>query len=340
MVIPNSDVITMAEKFSRALASKDAAAMRRLIQAYQDIYESILPRIELLLTKIELTGEITASQLYRMSVYKDLIDTIQKELDQYATFMKVELRNIANEAILSGNKDSILLMRQILIEAGLIENIVFNAADPNVIKKLLGFLDPGGSLWKTLEGYGPFTADKVSKKIIEGVAQGLNPKVIARMIQEAMGENLTAAMRTARTVQLWAYREASRQSYQNFNQQYNMQLVKGWTWHANLDDKTCAACWMLDGVEFKLEDPLDGHYNCRCSMIPITMLDPTPTRRQGIDEFQALTEAEQRKILGPGRFDLWKSGGFQLDKLWKSEENKDYGSMKLEKTLKELTGGK
>ena len=338
MVIPNSDVITMAEKFSRALASKDAAAMRRLIQAYQDIYESILPRIELLLTKIELTGEITASQLYRMSVYKDLIDTIQKELDQYATFMKVELRNIANEAILSGNKDSILLMRQILIEAGLIENIVFNAADPNVIKKLLGFLDPGGSLWKTLEKYGEFTADKVSKKIIEGVAQGLNPKVVARMIQEAMGENLTAAMRTARTVQLWAYREASRQSYQNFNQQYNMQLVKGWTWHANLDDKTCAACWVLDGTFYELDTNLDGHYNCRCAMIPITMLDPNPTRRQGIDEFMNLSEEQQKKILGPGKWQGWKDGRFELKDIVKNIENTDYGSMKVPKTMKELMG--
>jgi len=73
-------------------------------------------------------------------------------------------------------------------------------------------------------------------------------------------------------------------------------------------------------------------------MIPITMLDPTPTRRQGIDEFMNLSEEQQKKILGPGKWQGWKDGRFELKDIVKNIENTDYGSMKVPKTMKELMG--
>jgi hypothetical protein len=321
------------------MAAKDAVALKRLINAYLDIYANLVPRIELLLIQIEQAGgQMTGGQIMRLAQYKDLMEAIVKELEQYAAFMKVELRSIANDAILQGSKDSILLLRRILTEAGLGVNVRFNTLNPDVIKQLLHFLDPEGSLFKTLEGYGEFTARSVSETIITNVALGFNPREIARLIKHDLGGSLTAALRTARTVQLWSYREASRQNYKNINAQYKMEIVKGWTWSAELDDLTCEACYVLDGTFHELDEPLDGHYNCRCSPIPVTMLDPNPDRRQGIDEFMKLSEDKQRKLLGPGKYDAWKAGKFELSQLSKQVENADYGTMRVEAALKDLVG--
>jgi SPP1 gp7 family putative phage head morphogenesis protein len=327
------DVISLAQKFAKALERKDMAAITRLVNAYQDMYADIVPRIELLLIKIEAAGgQITKAQLLRLAQYKDLIDTIQRELDQFSTYLKVELRQIANASILNGSKDAQLLLEQILADAGVV-NVRFNSVNPDVIRQLLGFLDPQGSLYKTLESYGEFTARNVAETIITSIAQGNNPKVLAKLIEEALGRSLTAAMRTARTVQLWAYREASRQNYIA-----NKNVVKGWIWKASLDELTCEACIVLDGTMHELSEPLDGHYNCRCTPIPVTILNPNPDRRTGIDWFNSLPEARQRKILGPGKFDAWKAGKFELSQLAKQVENEDYGSMRVEAALKDLVG--
>ena len=87
-----------------------------------------------------------------------------------------------------------------------------------------------------------------------------------------------------------------------------------------------------------LDEPLDGHYNCRCAPIPVTILNPNPERQTGIEWFKGLSEEKQKSILGPGKFDAWKAGKFKLEQLAKQVENEDYGTMRVEAALKDLIG--
>jgi SPP1 gp7 family putative phage head morphogenesis protein len=207
--------------------------------------------------------------------------------------------------------------------------------NPAVTETLLGFLDPKGTLFSYWnEKAGIDVAERISQTIIDSVGMGKNPKVLAGLIQEDLGGNLTSALRTARTTQLWAYREASRANYVA-----NNDVVKQWQWVANLDADTCGACVALNGTIYDTDTPADGHWNCRCVMVPVTILDPNPDRQSGEDWFNQQDEAMQKSILGPGKYEAWQSGQFEFSQLAQHTPDVAFGSMWTETPLKDLTQG-
>jgi len=105
----------------------------------------------------------------------------------------------------------------------------------------------------------------VMDALTRGLALGLGPEVIRRLIQQMMGMVLTRALRIARTEMLRAYREAARRNYQA-----NSDVVKGWIWHSALNERTCAACWAMHGTVHRLEERLDDHVGGRCTAVPLT----------------------------------------------------------------------
>lgn len=71
-------------------------------------------------------------------------------------------------------------------------------------------------------------------------------------------------------------------------------------------------------------------------MLPYIEEFGNPVEQSGIQWFENLPEAQQKKILGQGKFDAWKAGKFTLPQLSKEHENDVYGKMRVETPLKEL----
>ncbi len=60
----------------------------------------------------------------------------------------------------------------------------------------------------------------------------------------------------------------------------NKDVLKGWTWTATNDDRTCPVCGELDGKTFSFESnrtPPPAHPSCRCSAVP-ALLDEDKAR--------------------------------------------------------------
>jgi hypothetical protein len=147
-----------------------------------------------------------------------------------------------------------------------------------------------------------------------------------------LGQGLTTALRTARTAQIWSYREATRANYIA-----NQDVVKGWIWFAALDSETCAACVAEHGTEHGLDEVLDDHYNGRCTMLPLTVTGVNDIQG-GADWLKAQDEETQRAILGKGKFEAWQDGRISLDQLATKHTDEVYGTMTAERSLKELIG--
>ena len=206
-------------------------------------------------------GEWTQAQVRKMDRYKQLLSTITDELNKYNQYLSVELNNIANNAV----SQSILDYKQLMAVAGAGIVTNFNGLPANAIKTLLGFLEPGSPLVVRLTQLAPDIAFQIGEKILEGIGLGLNPMKVGKIITDTLGWGLTDAMRYARTVQMWTYREASRATMAA-----NADVLDGWIWFAILDESVppCESCLANHGQLFPLDQALDDHWNGRCVALP------------------------------------------------------------------------
>ena len=322
-------VIELADKFKAALVKNDLGAQRRLITAYKGLWATIREKVDTLILAIQATEEITPAQLQRLKYYGALLDGIREELTRYSAYSQVEMSTAAREAIRLGEGNARILTAASLGDTAIASQL--NRINPIAIEKLLGFLTPGGELYKRLNGMPNYTADQVANAILEGVGLGKNPAAIAKAITKAMGMALTDSMRTVRTVQLWSYREANRASYLA-----NSDVVRGWIWYADTA-KACPACMAMHGTEHGLDESLDDHYGGGCAELPL-VIGAKNDIPSGESVFSQLPEAEQKARLGADKWQAWKDGAFSFDQLATQHTDDVYGSMRSVTSLKDLLG--
>lgn len=331
---PGDTVIQTSQRFRDALLRQDEAALNRLVAEYRRVYGRLKDKIDLLMDAIAERGTMAEEELTSLMRYKNLMAGIQRELRDYGVVVRAELSNAAEAAIGLGVSNSRQIMALAVIrDGGRVGNI--NVLQPDVIRQLLGFLQPESELWNRLNSVPGWTALQVSERLIDGVTIGRGPKVIANEIVKALGGSLTDTLRMTRTAQMYAYREATRANYAA-----NSDIVTGWIWHSALDGTTCPACVSMHGSFHKMDERLSGHYSCRCSMVPVTFLNPNPTIETGEAWLNRQTEQVQAQILGKGKYEAWKSGKFNLSDVSHEQHDDVYGNMRTAKTLEELTNGR
>ena len=189
--------------------------------------------------------------------------------------------------------------------------------------------------------FGPAVADAVEEKLVEGVARGLGPREVGKAIRKQLGQGLTWSLRTARTTTIYSYREATRASYLA-----NQDIVTGWIWRCARQDRTCMSCIAMDGEEFPLDETLNDHDNGRCYPEPklktfeelgIPIDEPPPAVEDNAREwFESQPEAMQRAMMGPGKFEAWRAGQFDLRDLTTTGEHPAWGEIRVETPLKDL----
>ena len=325
-------VLDLAAQYRAELAAKDAAAMGRLVRAYKNAFDSLQDKLELLL--LDIGDEIpTMGQLARMERYKALMAQSALQLRDLEALTRTELDAAASLGIDLGANHARGLI------AGTIGNeqiaVAFNRLPNEAIRQLLGFLSPDGELYKRLGMLSEYGAEVLSRELINGITLGYNPVKIAGIFRRAWGANLTDALRTVRTAQLWSYREANRATYLA-----NSDVVEGWIWSASLNlPNVCASCVAMHGTFHTLDEVLDDHYCGRCAMLPAVKGLPRVVE-EGAGEawFREQPEATQRGILGPGRLDAWNNELFEFSALSKQVDDAVYGSMRTESSLLDLLG--
>jgi hypothetical protein len=324
------DVIEYAERFKAALIAKDLQSERRLIAAYRGIYATVRAEVDALVLAIAQTEEPTAGQVARMKRYGRLLSDIEQQLTGYSAFARSEMGAAARLAVTMGADDARVLAAVALGDAQFAARL--RALHPDAIEQLLGFLDPDGPLYQRLGHLPKWTAEQVSRAILDGVGLGRNPRAIAREITRSLGMGLTESLRMTRTVQIYAYREATRASYLA-----NSDVVTGWIWWANLSG-ACPACIAMHGTEHPLSEKLDDHHNGRCTPLPKVIGSTNKLAGAGERYFNELPEAEQRKLLGPGKYDAYKAGKFSFSQLATTHTDAVYGEMRSVASLSSLVG--
>lgn len=335
-----TELLAVMNRFKSRLNAQDRAALKRLIDSYGASYRRLEPAILALANEIALMlseGEtVTIGKVYRLKRWLALSEQLADEIGAFSGLIRSQISPIAYEALGQATKDTKVLLS--VLGAQNITTLPFERLPAEAIQTMLGFLAPDSPLYTRLKGLAPYTVDKIAETLLQGITEGLNPRTVARLIagnaERSLGLTLTDALRTARTVQIWSYREATRANYVA-----NEDVVTGWVWYAELDELTCLSCVANHGQEFPLDVELDDHYNGRCTMIPIVYgVNPVTDMQSGADWFEKQSAETQKAMMGPGKFEAWQAGKFEFSQLSTERPDETYGRMKFETSLKELIG--
>jgi hypothetical protein len=323
------------------LEQQDGKVLDRLISAYGKSYSRLTPEIDALIEKMEAdlaSGKLTKETVAKSAAFKNLIREVDRELSDYSGYLKTEAATAADAAGRSGLSGGKLLMLAALADAlgvGIadVPREAVKSAPPDALAFLADYLRKDGPLYQRIDGLSGYHAEQIAEGILERVAQGLNPREIAKDITDLYGMGLSDSLRMARTTQLYSYRQAER-----FVQVANADVLQGLVWCAELDDLTCLSCVALHGTVFPVGEICDDHHNGRCALLPWAVGAENPIGKTGEDWFKEQSEATQKSSMGESKYNAWKEDKFTFDKLSTTREDEVFGQMRGEASLKDIIG--
>lgn len=333
-------VLQAWEALRKAADNSDADSLERLSRAYAASYADIQPEIDALTEYITVKtkdgAKLTQAELKTSGVYRALISAVNDELEDYSSYLRTEIRAAATEsARLGARQGSELLKYATALALGVtvrsLPPDVIAVMAPDSLDFLREYLSPNGVLFGKIDQLAPYHSKYIADGILERVALGQNPRIIADWITDAYGMGLTDSLRMTRTVQLYSYRQSN-----NAVQVANSDLLQGVVWSAELDDRVCMSCVALHGKVFPVGTIANDHHNGRCAMLPWVKGTPNPIEQSGAEWFASQPETTQRTMMGEGMYNNYKDGKFAVTDIPREYTDDVYGEMRRAATLKEL----
>ena len=342
--MPDRPLLAAAQAFRAELLAGERARAVRLVNAYGRVYRQLQDAIQALAEQIAGLDHPAAADVQELATLRALRTQVEERVTAFGGFADAELREGASQAIAQGlghwEQLTLLAFPEVLRAT---VGGAFMRLHPDAVETMIGFLGNDSPLTTSLtRQLGPAVANAVADKLISGVALGLNPRATAAIIRNELGQGLTWSLNTTRTAQLWAYREANRAAMVA-----NQAITPGWTWLAALDDRTCLSCVAMNGTHHAAAEVLNDHHSGRCVAVPETVswqslgIDLPETGAQvesGEDWFGRQPEATQQAMMGPGMYDAWRAGRFDVQDLSQPYQDPVYGEMLREASLKDLLG--
>ena len=320
-------------QFKADLLRNEAETMKQLAERWAGVMQGLQGNIDALTKQIEQRmkagQQVTESMLRQMERYKILLAQATAARVKYARYTEDLVTAATNGASGKGSAHAQTVLDKISKDSSV--TLSFDKTDLQAINKLAGVLADGSPVRDALLKRWPETWGNVEKAIINGVALGLSPREIAARMVEELDTTLEDSLRVARTEMQRAYREATRDTYEESG------VVAGYKRMATKDNRTCAACLALDGKRYAIDEPLIDHPNGRCAMVPIVRGVPEVKWQNASEWFKTLAKEDQMKILGPGKWDAWSKGMFAFQDLAKLSEDPVWGGSLRVKSLEELT---
>jgi hypothetical protein len=337
-------VVRLVREFRARLLVLDSAAARALIQAYLPVWQKISSDLTSLLHEA-VDRQLSGAQTLRLARLQALQRQMADEVAKFTEFAGPRISQAQAQATTLA-RDSVRKTVDAALPPGIDTQVLARARIqwvqlPNeAFANFVGASGSGSPLANLLDEIGPTVRAGVNQSIAEGIALGQSPRDTALLVQRRVGMGLTRSLTISRTETLRSYREASRLQYHA-----NRDIVKGFKRVSAQDSNVCMACLALDNMTYKTSVALDEHVNGRCAIVPITIgykdlgidvEEPDFSRTTSRDWFNTQPESVQRDMMGPGRFEGWKSGEFELTDMAKVEHSAVWGAQAVVKPVKEL----
>jgi SPP1 gp7 family putative phage head morphogenesis protein len=331
-------VLSAAATYRQELLRNEDAAIRRLVAAYGTAYQRLGTQIQAL--REILTDEpMTRRRAMQLAQLVALRQQVVEELARFGVIADNELSQLTRQSVDLALNHSAGLIQSHFASPQARQAVMASLINlsPDQINTILGFTAENSPLRQSLiEQLGPAVAERVSERLVDGMIRGFNPNKTAQIVRTEMGVGLSWTINTVRTANLYSYRETTRSNYVA-----NSRVVSGWRWYATLDRRVCGSCLSKHGTLHELTETLNGHHQCRCSMIPELPMAKSlgldlPETEPGESWFGRQDEGTQSAILGPGMLAAWRDGAVQFEQFSRPYHNDVYGTMLRMASMREL----
>ena len=275
-LLATSKVGNVGLRFTEDLRKKESYAERQMTLAYGKAFAQVEKEMEALATRVQegiAKGQFSPSWAMQDDRYKALLrqysDAI-KSFDKSVTSQVAAVQSVGVQAALDHTpqmaRDYMGGKAPTGVKVPDFGPETWGTINKAAYAKAVGFLGHHEApLRQLIDKLGLDTRVAVQAEWAKGFGLGYNPKKIARNIKDATANIALGRARTiARTEFHRAYRMTQREQFMQSD------VIKGWVWHANLDLGTCAVCISEAGSQHPAFEILDGHPNCRCTMLPLT----------------------------------------------------------------------
>lgn len=334
--------IELAAGNRRELIARERTVTRDLVAFYGETLARVrreLDELRDLIDQARALDDITLRRrLTRREARLELFEQrTRAHLLAFANYSLERITWLQGQAVGQASGDGPEMIRSSMGEGAHIE---FVPPSPDVPARVVGLSGDGMPLSFVLQDAAGEAAALARRELVVGVIRGKGPREIARNITRAAGVAKHRSLLIARTEVLRAYRLTTLDLFQR-----NQNVVAEWAWQCTYDTRTCAACWAMSGTTHSLDEPLNSHPGCRCSMLPRTrsweelgfkgIPDTRPQVPSGVDVFNALPDADKLAILGPGKLAAYRDGRITLPDLVKRTRSPRWGPGRRERSLRD-----
>jgi SPP1 gp7 family putative phage head morphogenesis protein len=150
-----------------------------------------------------------------------------------------------------------------------------------------------------------------------GLISGVNPRDIGRAMAQAGLVPLRRGQTISRTEMIRAWRRSTEANYTA-----NSHIVEEWIWYTSRDDRVCIACAVLDGTTYPVNEVLDPHVQCRCTMLPKLKNVPMDFGPTAIDWLDEQPYDVRKAIVGKKKLELVENGVIEYRDIqtWQTHE--------------------
>lgn len=349
--MPDPAVVVAMREFKAGLLVREALQMQEMARHWLVVEQALEAQISALTQEIasmRAAGEtVTRARLYRLRRYQRLLAQATSEFENYAAYA-ADLIEEQQRILASLGVDH--AYRAIQYSYWPSMRVALDRLPISQIEYMVGLAGNGAPLGELLkermiQASGAF--ERLTGTLIQGTAQGWNPRKTARRMQGDLAAGLQKALLIARSEQMRVYRTA------NLEQMRQSGVVEGWKRLVAHDGRVCAACLADEKTLYKLEEEVEDHPGGRCVPVPVVkgmpevdwlsgedwLRNPDPESRMRILERNkdfTTWEDVQRAILGKGRYEAWVAGQFEFSQLVTRRYDPVWGGSITPTPLKEL----
>lgn len=324
---------TLNEYRARTLA-REALTRRDLVRRWMRVEDALRDKIEALVREVadlRAAGKPFQSQLYSLERYQSLLAQANAEMRNYARYAEGLIGREQYLAAHAGLEYGVDSIKALLTDAGI--SASFNRLDIEAVNIMAGFAADGSPLSQLLMRAYPATATRLTDTLVQSVALGRNPRTTARLMREDMAGNLQHALVVARSEQLRALRTATMRDWQLSTNG----IVRTYRRRASRNS-ACLPCLLEDGREYPVGVDFGDHPNGRCMAEPMLENFPSPYAQSGREYFEGLDPAAQETIMGPARYEAWRSGEVPLEAMARMHTHPTWGESPQVVPLNQLVG--
>lgn len=302
--MPDSDpeVVRFLRLRKQALLMKEQGLMRSLTKDWLKVEQALRSEMEALASELASLNVVTEATIQRHERFVKLLYQARAEVGKFNETADGAITKMQAQMSKTGIEDALKALKISYQDAGMVAPS-FDQLPVKALEIMFGYASDGSSLQGLLARAYPDAVNGMMDALVTGLAFGNHPTDVGRKMAEEFGIGLNRALTIARTETLRAYRMGSFEQYRESG------VVSGYKRLASHDSRTCIGCLMADGMMIEsLDGEFDEHPNGRCTAVPVVIGIPAMEWSNGEQWFIRQAEATQREMLGPQRFEAWKTG--------------------------------